>query len=169
MTHDYAPNFSLTQHVNVKHKGLKYTCSFTSCDKTFNTKQSFYTHEKMHKYNYLFLCQKCSKGFMKEDHFKVHVNRHNQIRPFQCDNWCKKIYRKNEVKRHLINTCQHSSESEIACPICCKTFKNVDCLRNHRNCVHKEGNRLKCPYYQKFSFHKSTILRHVKSKHADML
>ena len=37
-SHDYASNFSFTQHVNVKHKDLKYTCSFTSCDKTFNTK-----------------------------------------------------------------------------------------------------------------------------------
>ena len=43
-SHNYASNFSFTQHINVKHKGLKYTCSFTSCDKTFNTKQSFYTH-----------------------------------------------------------------------------------------------------------------------------
>ena len=41
-----------------------------------------------------------------KDHFKVHVNQHNQISPFQCDNCGKKIYRKNEVKRHLINTCQ---------------------------------------------------------------
>ena len=73
-SHVYASNFSITQHINVKHKGLKYTCSFTSCDKTFNTKQSFNTHEKMHKYNYLFSCDKCGKGFMKEDHFTVHVN-----------------------------------------------------------------------------------------------
>ena len=58
---------------------------------------------------------------MKEDHFKVYVNQHNQIRPFQCDQ-CGKKERKNEVKRHLINTCQHSSESDIACLICCKTL-----------------------------------------------
>ena len=123
----------------------------------------------MHKYNYLFSCQKCAKGFMKEDHFKVYINRHNQMRPLQCDNCGKKFNRKNEAKRHLINTCQHTSESEIACPIYFKILKNVDCLRNHRNCVHKEENRFKCPYCQKFSFHKSTILWHVKSKHADML
>ena len=108
---------------------------------------------------------------MKEDNLKVHVKRPNQIRPIQCDNCGKKFYRKNEVKRHLINTCQHTSENEIACPICFKILKNVDCLRNHRNCVHEEGkrSRFKCPYCQKSSFHKNTILWHVKLKHADML
>ena len=109
-SHDYASNFSLTHHVNVKHKGLKYTRSFTSCDKTFNTKQSFYTHEKMHKYNYLFSCQKCGKGFMKEDHFKVHVNRHNQIRPFQCKNCGKKILQEKQSQKtfnqYSVNTLQ---------------------------------------------------------------
>ena len=89
---------------------------------------------------------------MKEDHFKVYINRHNQMRPLQCDNCGKKFNRKNEAKRHLINTCQHTSESEMACPIYFKILKNVETVYTKKKIglsalIAKNSPSIKVQYY----------------------
>ena len=151
----------------VKHEGKKYTCSFDNCDRTFNIKQGFYVHEKLHKYQYAYTCETCGKGFMKHDHFEVHCNRYNNVKPFTWDRCGRKFFCKNELKRHLTNTCQHTSEGDVQCPICDKSLKNADCLRNHCNTFHEEGIKFKSLFCKKYSFYKSTIHRHMKGKHPE--
>ena len=97
----------------VKHEGKKYTCSFDNCDRTINTKQEFYVYEKLHKYQYAYTCEICGKGFVKHDHFEIHCNRLNNLKPFTCDKCGRKFFCKNELKRHLINTYQHTSKGDV--------------------------------------------------------
>ena len=51
-SHDYASNFSLPQHINVKHKGLKY---IKKCSKGF-MKDHFKVHVNQHNQISPFQC-----------------------------------------------------------------------------------------------------------------
>ena len=107
---------------------------------------------------------------MKSDHFNDHLLRHTKEKPFKCDKCGRSFTRKNELKRHLTQTCLPSNAPKVECSLCGRKLKNSDCLRNHRRLVHEEGNRKECPYCDEVkSFHQSTIDRHVKKKHPDKL
>lgn len=166
----YASKFNLNQHVRVRHKGLMYKCTMEDCGKLFQTHQAYMNHKKMHQMQFTRTCEVCGKGFIRKDHFEDHILRHTKEKPFRCNNCNMSFFRKQELKRHLQQSCNSDSHPKVECPICGKMLKNKDTLRNHRKNVHEEGKKISCPHCSVVSsFHQSTIDRHIKNVHLDIL
>lgn len=166
----YSTKFTLKQHVRTVHEGKLYECTFDKCKKRFKAYQSLKEHHLIHQNAFKYTCELCGRGFMKSDHFQDHLNRHSKVKPFHCARCTKSFTRKNELKRHLQRTCIPDDAPKEQCSLCGKMLKNTDCLRNHRRQVHEEGTKKKCPYCDDvYSFHPSTIDRHIRTKHTDKI
>ncbi|KAK7865814.1 hypothetical protein R5R35_001275 [Gryllus longicercus] len=108
----------------------EWTCQY--CGKTFNNRQKWIEHERIHTGERPIKCRICDKSFRSWPARKIHENRHNP-RVYEC-NYCAKTF-KNKYKFQDHVACHEGAE--FLCGICNKNFCGRKSLWKHRRTIHK--------------------------------
>lgn len=113
-----------------------------------------------------FTCDTCGKSFNRRSRLTLHIRYvHEGAEPFVCKICNKALLRKEDVQRHHI---VHSGVKAHACPICDKRFAMKSSLKIHLLTHTKEPPRA-CDECGRAFIRQDCLLRHMRSKHRDML
>lgn len=113
-----------------------------------------------------FTCDTCGKSFNRRSRLTLHIRYvHEGAEPFVCTVCNKALLRKEDVQRHHI---VHSGVKAHACPICDKRFAMKSSLKIHLLTHTKEPPRA-CDECGRAFIRQDCLLRHMRSKHRDML
>lgn len=113
-----------------------------------------------------FTCDTCGKSFNRRSRLTLHIKYvHEGAEPFMCTVCNKALLRKEDVQRHHI---VHSGVKAHACPICDKRFAMKSSLKIHLLTHTKEPPRA-CDECGRAFIRQDCLLRHMRSKHRDML
>lgn len=113
-----------------------------------------------------FTCETCGKSFNRRSRLTLHIKYvHEGAEPFMCTVCNKALLRKEDVQRHHI---VHSGIKAHACPICDKRFAMKSSLKIHLLTHTKEPPRA-CDECGRAFIRQDCLLRHMRSKHRDML
>lgn len=116
----------------------EYKCEY--CDKGYLIKLSLKHHEaKCHPEQFPFECNDCDRRYRTDDELYAHVQRHCNgtiVRCFFCGQEFVTTFKRNQ---HVKSAHKNMANvfGEFVCPICDKTFKTDEMLRNHNQEVHK--------------------------------
>lgn len=113
-----------------------------------------------------FTCETCGKSFNRRSRLTLHIRYvHEGAEPFMCTVCNKALLRKEDVQRHHI---VHSGVKAHECPICKKKFAMKSSLKIHLLTHTKEPPRA-CDECGRAFIRQDCLLRHMRSKHRDML
>ncbi|EDW01180.1 uncharacterized zinc finger protein CG2678 [Drosophila grimshawi] len=115
------------------------------CNLSFQRKQSYVMHRKMHDSRQEFHCQICNKKFKVRGAYKTHMERHAAERAqFRCE-LCAQVFRlRAELKRHM--ALSHDEHGIIyECKRCQRTFLTQTRLQRHQstNCNRHSEQKVK--------------------------
>ncbi|XP_050548905.1 zinc finger protein ZFP2-like isoform X2 [Daktulosphaira vitifoliae] len=160
----FAAKETLNRHIKT-HTALKpHSCSF--CGKTFIQISQLRAHLFHHTGENGFTCDTCGKSFNRRSRLTLHIRYvHEGAEPFMCKVCNKALLRKEDVQRHHI---VHSGIKAHACPICEKRFAMKSSLKIHLLTHTKEPPRA-CDECGRAFIRQDCLLRHMRSKHRDML
>ena len=110
----------------------------TYCSLTFNTKNAYLDHDKMHHPNLInFTCDVCQEGFIVESVFINHVKGHKspytsmKYGSIRC-NGCSQYFQKlTDVKKHLKINHMNLLNNCVFCDHCNELFLNKKYLEKH--------------------------------------
>ncbi|XP_060836197.1 zinc finger protein ZFP2-like [Rhopalosiphum padi] len=160
----FAAKETLNRHIKT-HTALKpHSCEF--CGKTFIQISQLRAHLFHHTGENGFTCDICGKSFNRRSRLTLHTRYvHEGAEPFMCTVCNKALLRKEDVQRHHI---VHSGVKAHACPICEKRFAMKSSLKIHLLTHTKEPPRA-CDECGRAFIRQDCLLRHMRSKHRDML
>ncbi|XP_050440260.1 zinc finger protein 883-like [Adelges cooleyi] len=160
----FAAKETLNRHIKT-HTALKpHSCGF--CGKTFIQISQLRAHLFHHTGENGFTCDTCGKSFNRRSRLTLHIRYvHEGAEPFMCTVCNKALLRKEDVQRHHI---VHSGIKAHACPICDKRFAMKSSLKIHLLTHTKEPPRA-CDECGRAFIRQDCLLRHMRSKHRDML
>ena len=97
----FIANSNLIDHVRIHYYIPSICCSFESCKKQFNSKDSLLKHVRsVHKSIKPFVCTECEKTFSQKSHLDDHLGKHFKKR-FLCG-ICNHLFStRGSLKRHL--------------------------------------------------------------------
>ncbi|VVC40851.1 Hypothetical protein CINCED_3A010954 [Cinara cedri] len=160
----FAAKETLNRHIKT-HTALKpHSCEY--CGKTFIQISQLRAHLFHHTGENGFTCDTCGKSFNRRSRLTLHIRYvHEGAEPFMCTVCNKALLRKEDVQRHHI---VHSGVKAHACPICDKRFAMKSSLKIHLLTHTKEPPRA-CDECGRAFIRQDCLLRHMRSKHRDML
>ncbi|XP_059474666.1 zinc finger protein 436 isoform X1 [Neocloeon triangulifer] len=160
----FAAKETLNRHVKT-HTGVKpHTCGY--CGKSFIQASQLRSHIFHHTGEYGFTCDICNKSFNRRVRLSMHIKYvHEGAKPYECDQCTKTFVRKEDLARHTI---LHSGVKSHKCPICEKQFAMKSSLKIHLLTHTKEPPR-SCDECGRAFIRQDCLLRHMRSKHRDML
>ena len=157
----YCGKISKTQkdhnsHVKTDHKDCKFICFH--CDKTFDSENALYNHERFH-YNLPYGCSNCDRRFQFPYQVKAHMKVHTQKNLYKCLH-CERSFTTNlsmmtHAKTHFEEfTCPHKN-----CSTPDKVYNSKGNLKQHISGEHGDGWTAFCGEKIKW---KSKCNRHIK-------
>lgn len=128
---DYSEIDKKVEEIKKEKRGIKETNkSFKcgSCEKSFITKASLYTHEKFVHSSKIFECKFCDKTFKTKHSCNRHNNSVHSEPKFECKICKQKFNRKDKLKRHIESV--HNKET-IECETCKTKMTKRNYYENH--------------------------------------
>ncbi|XP_045539761.1 zinc finger protein 567-like [Papilio machaon] len=155
------------------HDGLKVPCKFR-CGYSTVYKGALKQHEKRHKKEYTYTCDKCNKGFEVLTWYEQHQNIHTGDKPFVC-NVCGVAFHMDRNRIGRLSGFGGSRrgdtlEGELSC--LCVLFSMLECnvhffryLQVHIRSVHPQSyveERFLCVHCSKPCSSKKALTLHLK-------
>ncbi|CAH0394205.1 unnamed protein product [Bemisia tabaci] len=165
-TAKFAAKETLNRHMKTHSSNKPHACHF--CGKSFIQASQLRAHVFHHTGENGFTCDYCGKAFNRKSRLDLHVKYiHEGAKPFVCEETdCQRTFvRKEDLARHQV---LHSGVKAHRCPICDKSFAMKSSLKIHLLTHTKEPPR-SCDECGRAFIRQDCLLRHMRSKHRDML
>lgn len=167
-----AHQFSLKQHVELKHLNIRKTFECSYCDKVFSNRISFNHHTfTVHNMSHV-RCEQCNQAFSSEEQLKSHKESLKCGSRLATDDdfvesdsgvkctLCNRIYKsKKEWITHYFN---HHKFKKV-CNICNIQLSTYASLKNHKKTIHDKIKDFACTECPKKFAAKHTLLFHLNT------
>ncbi|KAG5673156.1 hypothetical protein PVAND_003224 [Polypedilum vanderplanki] len=183
---------ALTKHRRTHTGERPYECKI--CGNRFAAKETLNRHTRTHTGRRDHVCRICGKSFIQNTQLRAHMFHHTGEHAYTCDLCGKQFNRKTRMREHLeyihlekkmptCNMCSktfmrredlsrhiesHIGERNHTCSICDKKFVTKAAARIHMR-IHQVEDPARCNYCNKDFLRMDCLVRHVRSKHRDML
>jgi len=144
-----------------------FKCSIEDCEYLFETKEELEKHNKFHRENDIFTCNKCNKQFIKEKnlqkHFKVHCFL---VKKYICPYpGCGKKF--TALYNQKIHYRVHTGERPYICQVCGKDYYDRANYKYHVKTAHKikDKSEVVCSHggiCHEFKSKKQKVMHHNK-------
>lgn len=130
---------------------IPFRCHY--CSKTYDTKESFYNHIRLHaaKKRNPYLCGMCGKNFKELIQFKKHICARNVLKCNRCSKQFESIFR---LENH------YQIHSKYKCEQCGKCLSSKTVLEEHKR-VHTNEYPFKCEKCSRQFRQKSKFNAHI--------
>ena len=156
--------YDLRQHEDVEHKGIRFRCDETSCNKAFKSKYAYRLHVASHYGNESHLCPHCGQKFMYKNTFLAHLSRHERKPLVSCEKCGKSFTMICSLSKHKA-ICGVSNKA-FQCPTCSKKFKAKRYLDDHEK-MHSKPDRYICETCGNMYNSRGGLYNHRKNKHTE--
>ena len=146
-------------------KKLKAAFSCVQCDKQFQVKSSFKTHQKVHTSERPFKCTLCTKTYKINGQLLEHKITHTDSYNFSCDICAKQFKLKKALRMHMA-THLDESEKKHVCTECGYKFGRLAHLKNHLH-THSLGPNFFCEECGAGFKTKEQCRQHSKKHHGE--
>ena len=168
-TKSYKTAWGLHNHIDVKHKNIRYKCPYEGCDKEYSRNSTLDNHIDAEHKNLKYKCsyEGCNAAYQYPQNLTNHINvKHKNITHKCTHEGCDKKYRrKDELDKHI--NVKHKNIT-LKCPYegCNKEYNDNSRLNYHINSIHKKIKHI-CHYTgcNKSFTKKTSLIRHINSAH----
>lgn len=132
---------SLESHVKTVHASVHpYTCTHETCGRTFATRSTYLSHQKVHGESKPYHCQECDESFPLLNELKDHLKKnHSENEKFRCSECFKVCVSSDDLEHHKMY------DHRFECEICGKIFARLAYLQVHVK-VHNGQSKFNCRY-----------------------
>ena len=150
---------TLNDHIQTKHKGIKYTCD--QCDNQFTHKTSLNMHIQSKHDGIKYACDQCDYEASRQDTLTRHVKSEHEGIRYSCDQCDYQTRRKSILNEHIKS--KHEGVN-YACDQCDYQTARQSNLNIHIQTKH-EGLKYACDQCDYQATKQSHLARHIQTKH----
>ena len=150
---------TLNDHIQTKHKGIKYTCD--QCDNQFTHKNSLNMHIQSKHNGIKYACDQCDYEASRQDTLTRHVKSEHEGIRYSCDQCDYQTRRKSILNEHIKS--KHEGVN-YACDQCDYQAARQSNLIIHIQSKH-EGVNYACDQCDYQTARQSNLNIHIQTKH----
>lgn len=144
------------KHVRIHSEGKSYACAH--CDKIYTKKRNLTVHNRTHMKQKPYVSKLCKKNFTNKFNLSAHSKYHRE-KSFNCD-YCNKRYKDiTTFNKHMIKH-KRSKERPYSCNECDKKFTDKGHLKEHAR-VHSGVRPYACKICPKRFYKKGHLNEHM--------